>query len=80
MSEPARLNDEEQLTYLVNAIHELAAVLKTREQALGSAEAATERTEHLRHIAAAAGSMRSASWSLTNLAMTLAERPAKRRP
>lgn len=80
MSEPKRLSDEEQLSYLIHAINELAGVLKTREQSWASTEQAAERTEHLRHIAAAAGSMRSASWSLTNLAMTLAEKPSNRRP
>jgi hypothetical protein len=79
MSDPPRLTDEQQLSYMVNAIAELMNVVRDRERSWADAAENKERAEHLRHIAAAAGSMRSATWSLTNLAMTLAEQTANRR-
>lgn len=73
-----KLSDAEQLVYIVDAIADLSRVLSERKSALNDASDAATRTEHLRHIAAAAGSMRSAAWSLTNLAMTLAEKGARK--
>jgi hypothetical protein len=73
-----KLSDSDQLVYIVDAISDLSRVLNERKASLQTATDAATRSEHLRHIAAAAGSMRSAAWSLTNLAMTLAEKGARK--